>query len=206
MSEPHQPLVSARTIEASVCVYCASSRRAHVAYRDAATRLGAVLAEHNFGIIYGGGAVGSMGALADGALSRGGRVVGILPRFMAELEWGHPGLSELQVVEDMRSRKHLMLTHSAAVVALPGGSGTLEELLEALTLKRLGLYLNPIVLVNTRGFFNSLDALMSHCIEEHFMDARHRQMWQLVEEPEQVPAAIKSAPSWSADARSFAAV
>ena len=201
-----QQITSTRTLEASVCVYCASSRSAPAAYRDAAGRLGAVLAEHNLGIIYGGGAVGSMGALADGALSRGGRVVGILPRFMAELEWGHASLSELQIVEDMRSRKHLMLTHSAAVVALPGGSGTLEELLEALTLKRLGLYLNPIVLVNTRGFYNSFTDLMSRCIDEHFMDERHRQMWQLVEEPEQVPDAIKSAPGWSPDARRFAAV
>lgn len=206
MSELKQEIVSARTMQASVCVYCASSRSAHVAYREAARRLGVVLAEHNLGIIYGGGAVGSMGALADGALSRGGRVVGILPRFMAELEWGHPSLSELQVVEDMRSRKHLMLTHSAAVVALPGGSGTLEELLEALTLKRLGLYLNPIVLVNTRGFFGSFTDLMNRCIEEHFMDERHRQMWQLVEEPEQVPGAIEAAPGWSSDARQFAAV
>lgn len=206
MSEPNQPMVAPARSEASVCVYCASSRTAHPAYRQAARRLGEVLAEQHFTIMYGGGAVGSMGALADGALSRGGRVVGILPRFMAELEWGHPGLSELQVVEDMRSRKHLMLTHSAAVVALPGGSGTLEELLEALTLKRLGLYLNPIVLVNTRGFFNSLDDLLSRCIEEHFMDERHRAMWQLVGEPEQVPAAITAATSWSPDARAFAAV
>jgi uncharacterized protein (TIGR00730 family) len=206
MNGPTQQIISTRTPEASVCVYCASSRSAPAAYREAAARLGAVLAEHNLAIIYGGGAVGSMGALADGALSRGGRVVGILPRFMAELEWGHTGLSELEIVEDMRIRKHRMLTHSAAVVALPGGSGTLEELLEALTFKRLGLYLNPIVLVNTRGFYNSFTDLMSRCIDEHFMDERHRQMWQLVEEPEQVPAAIKSAPSWSPDARRFAAV
>src|SRR5579862_716679 len=185
---PEQPVARA------VCVYCASSRTAHPEYREAAFRLGEALAEHSITVIYGGGGKGSMGALADGALSRGGRVVGILPRFMAELEWGHPGLSELQVVEDIRSRKHLMLTHSAAVVALPGGSGTLEELLEALTLKRLGLYLNPIVLLNTRGFFDSFTELMSRCIAEHFMDERHRQMWQLVAEPEQVPAAIKAAP------------
>lgn len=206
MSEPDQPPLSERAPQASVCVYCASSRSAPAAYRDAARRLGAVLAEQHFGIIYGGGAVGSMGALADGALSRGGRVVGVLPRFMAELEWGHAALSELQVVEDMRTRKHMMLTHSAAVAALPGGSGTLEELLEALTLKRLGLYLNPIVLVNTRGFFNAFSDLMARCIEERFMDERHRQMWQLVDEPEQVPAAIRAATRWSAEARWFAAV
>src|SRR5262249_5921574 len=138
----------------AVCVYCASSRASHPQYRQAAFRLGEVLAERGLEIVYGGGARGSMGALADGALSPRGRGVGILPRFVADLEWGHQGLSELALVEDMRARKHLMLTRSQAAVALPGGSGTLEELLEAITLKRLGLYLNPIVLVNTRAFFD----------------------------------------------------
>ena len=141
-----------------------------------------------------------MGALADGALSRGGRVVGIMPRFMAELEWGHRGLSDLQLVEDMRTRKHLMLTHSRATVALPGGCGTLEELFEAITLKRLGIYLNPIVLVNTRGFFNPLLELLSHAVAERFMDQRHLLMWQVVEEPEQVPNALDTAPAWTAAA------
>jgi uncharacterized protein (TIGR00730 family) len=206
MSEDRQHLASARSIERSVCVYCASSRSAHPDYREAAWRLGATLAEHGLGIIYGGGAVGSMGALADGALSRGGRVVGVLPRFMAELEWGHKGLSDLQLVEDLRTRKHLMLTHSAGVIALPGGSGTLEELLEALSLKRLGLYVNPIIMLNTRGFFDSLTRLLTVCVQEHFMDERHLQMWQVVGEPEQVPAALEAAPPWSAEARGFAAV
>src|SRR5215831_288547 len=167
-------------VERAVCVYCASSRSAHPDYRTAARRLGEVLATEGVGIVYGGGAVGSMGALADGALSRGGRVIGILPRFMAELEWGHKELTELQLVEDLRTRKHLMLTLSQAAIALPGGSGTLEELLEAITLKRLGLYLNPIVLINTRGFFNSLQELLSRAVEEHFMDPRHLLMWQVV--------------------------
>src|SRR6267154_477727 len=196
---PEQPL------ERAVCVYCASSRTAHPEYRAAARRLGEVLAGEGVGIVYGGGARGSMGALADGALSKGGRVVGILPRFMADLEWGHPGLSELELVEDMRIRKHLMLTRSQAAVALPGGSGTLEELLEAITLKRLGLYLNPILLVNTRGFFNPLLDLLGHAIEENFMDERHAQMWEVVEQPEEVPEALSRAPAWGAEARSFAA-
>src|SRR5215475_4276265 len=149
-----------RVIERAVCVYCASSRIAHPDYRAAARRLGEVLAGENVGIVYGGGAVGSMGALADGALAAGGRVIGILPRFMADLEWGHKGLTDLQLVEDLRTRKHMMLTLSQAAIALPGGSGTFEELLEAITLKRLGLYLNPIVLVNTRGFFSSLQDVL----------------------------------------------
>ena len=125
---------------------------------------------------------------------------------MADLEWGHKGLSQLQLVEDLRTRKHTMLTLSQAAVALPGGSGTLEELLEAITLKRLGLYLNPIVLVNTRGFFSPLLTLLTNAVEEHFMDTRHLMMWQVVSTPEEVPAALASAPVWSAQARSFAAV
>jgi len=192
--------------ERTVCVYCASSRIAHPDYRDAARRVGEVLADAGITIVYGGGAVGSMGALADGALARGGRVVGILPRFMAELEWGHKGLSDLQLVEDLRTRKHMMLALSQAAIALPGGSGTLEELLEAITLKRLGLYLNPILLVNTRGFFQPLLETLARSVEERFMDPRHLLMWQVVETPEAIPAALASAPPWSAAARDFAAV
>jgi uncharacterized protein (TIGR00730 family) len=190
----------------SVCVYCASSRSSHPHYRDAARRLGEVLAGAGITVVYGGGAVGSMGALADGVLSAGGRVIGVLPRFMAELEWGHPGLSELQLVEDLRTRKHVMLTSSQAAIALPGGSGTLEELLEAITLKRLGLYLNPIVLVNTRGFFTPLVEVLQRAVDEHFMDTRHLKMWQVVATPDEVPAALDGAAPWSPDARSFAAV
>jgi len=202
MSSP----ASEQPIDRSVCVYCASSRLAHPDYRSAAHRLGEVLAQQGVAIVYGGGAVGSMGALADGALGKGGRVIGILPRFMAELEWGHKGLSDLQLVEDLRTRKHTMLAMSQAAIALPGGSGTLEELFEALTLKRLGLYTKPIVLVNTRNYFQPLIELLEHAIAERFMDRRHFDMWQLVGSPEDVPAAIENAPPWSAAARDFAAV
>ena len=192
--------------ERAVCVYCASSRISHPDYRAAAHQLGSVLAARGFAIVYGGGAVGSMGALADGALTQGGRVIGILPRFMDDLEWGHKGLSELQLVEDMRTRKHLMLTRSQAVVALPGGCGTLEELLEAITLKRLGLYLNPVVIVNTRRFFDPLLAQLRQAVEERFMDERHLQMWEVVASPDEVPDALLRAPEWTPDARKFAAL
>ena len=190
----------------AVCVYCASSGSSHPEYREAAFRLGESLAQRGITVIYGGGARGSMGALADGALSKSGRVVGILPRFMSDLEWGHRGLSELQLVEDMRTRKHLMLAGAQAAVALPGGCGTLEELLEAITLKRLGLFLGPIVLVNTRGFFRPLLELLSHAVAEHFMDARHALMWHVVAHPEEVPDALEHAHTWTAEARSFAAI
>jgi uncharacterized protein (TIGR00730 family) len=188
----------------AICVYCASSRQCDVEYHEAARRLGGTLAENGYGIVYGGGGGGSMGALADGALARGGRVVGVLPRFMVELEWGHKGLSELLLVDDMRQRKQLMLDHSHGVVALPGGCGTFDELFEAMTLKRLGLYLHPIVLVNTRGFFDPLVELLSKAVSERFMDERHHAMWQVVSEPEEVPAAITAAPGWTSDAQRFA--
>ena len=194
------------TAERAVCVYCASSKTSHPQFREAARHLGEVLAGARLTIVYGGGAVGSMGALADGALAAGGRVIGILPQFMSDLEWGHKGLSELKLVEDMRTRKHTMLTLSSAAIALPGGSGTLEELLEAITLKRLGLYLNPIVMVNTRGFFTPLLHVLERAVNEHFMDPRHLLMWQVVESADEVPEALRSAPAWSADARTFAAV
>ena len=192
--------------ERAVCVYCASSQAAHPQYREAAFRLGEALAIRGIAVIYGGGGRGSMGALANGALGKGGRVVGILPRFMADLEWGHPGLSELKLVEDMRTRKHLMLTSAHAAVALPGGCGTFEELLEAITLKRLGLFLGPIVLVNTRGYFQPLLEMLARAVEERFMDERHPLMWQVVAQPEEVPDALEQAPAWTAVSRSFAAV
>lgn len=147
-----------------------------------------------------------MGALADGALGKGGRVIGILPRFMDDLEWGHRGLSELKLVEDIRTRKHLMLTGAQAAIALPGGCGTFEELLEAITLKRLGLFVGPIVLVDTRDYFQPLLQMLARAVEEHFMDTRHATMWQVVARPEEVPEALERAPAWSAEFRSFAAV
>jgi uncharacterized protein (TIGR00730 family) len=189
-----------------VCVYCASSESSDAVYLDAARRLGEILAENSITVVYGGGAVGSMGRLAEGALSKQGRVVGIIPRFMQELEWDHKGVTELQVVENMRERKHRMLTGSDAAVALPGGSGTLEELMEAISLKRLGIYLNPIIIVNTRGFYDPLLELLQRCIDERFMDERHGAMWQVAGGPEEVLPAIHAAPKWTHEARQFAAM
>jgi uncharacterized protein (TIGR00730 family) len=190
----------------SICVYCASSSACDPVYHDAARRLGGILATRGYAVIYGGGGVGSMGALADGVVSAGGTVTGVMPRFMLELEWAHRNLTELRVVEDMRIRKHTMLSESQGLVALPGGSGTFEELFEALTLKRLGLYTHPIVLVNTRRYFDPLIALLEHAVAERFMDRRHLAMWQVVAEPEDVPGALEHAPMWSAAARKFAQI
>lgn len=189
-----------------VCVYCASSNACDPGFRDVARRLGGLLAEAGCTLVYGGGRAGSMGALADGALAHGGRVIGIIPRFMRELEWGHEELTELHVVEDMRTRKHEMLTRASAVVALAGGCGTFEELLEAITLKRLGLFLGPIVIVNTDGYYDPLLEQFARAIDGRFMDARHGAMWQVVGEPEEVVHALESAPNWDSGSIQFAAV
>ncbi len=187
-----------------VCVYCASSDSAHPIYREQAHDLGVLLAQSGCTVVYGGGAIGSMGALADGALSQGGRVIGVIPKFMTEVEWQHPGLATLEVVEDMRERKHRLLAGSDAVVALPGGCGTLEELFEAITLKRLGLYFNPIVLLNTRDYYAPLARFLEQTIAERFMNPEHAAMWSMVERPEDVLPEIRGTPRWHEDARQFA--
>lgn len=190
---------------ARVCVYCASSARAHQAYRDAARELGRALALSGVEIVYGGGAVGSMGALADGALGVGGRVTGILPRFMDELEWGHRGLSRLELVNSMHERKSAMLAEADGVVALPGGCGTYEELLEAITWKRLGLFAGPVVLLNTRGFFDALVGALERCVDEGFLEERQRAMWSLVGLPGEVLGALRAAPPWVVEGERSAA-
>lgn len=188
-------------------VYAASSAHSPPEYMQAARRLGQVLAGAGWVVVYGGGSQGSMGAVADGALAAGGEVIGILPRFMADLEWGHAGLTQLELVEDMRERKHRLLTGSDAVVALPGGCGTLEELFEAITLKRLGLYLNPILLLNTRNYWSALARFMDEqVIAERFMNPEHRRMWEVVANPEDVVPAIRDAPAWDRNARDYAIV
>jgi hypothetical protein len=189
-----------------VCVYCGSSRQCDPVYLDAAERLGRELARNGATIVYGGGAVGPMGALADGALAEGGKVIGIIPSFMNDLGWGHKGITELRVVLDIHERKRLMIQDAHAVVALPGGSGTLDELLEAVSLKRLAIFLGPIVVLNTRSYFDNLLRALEQCISERFMDPRHKSMWSVVKEPGEVLPAIHSAPPWDSANLGFAGI
>jgi uncharacterized protein (TIGR00730 family) len=189
-----------------ICVYAASSNQVASEFHDAAFQLGEVLAKAGHSIVYGGGSQGLMGALANGALKHKGKVIGVLPKFMADLEWGHTGLTHLDLVEDMRERKHKLLTGSDAVIALPGGCGTLEELFEAITLKRLGIYFNPIILVNTSNFYAGLQTFMQNVIEEKFMNPEHQAMWSLVDSVHDVLPTILSTPKWREDARDYAVV
>lgn len=189
-----------------VTVYAASSQALHADYISAAARLGQTLAGSGISIVYGGGGHGLMGAMADAAIAAGGEVHGVIPEFLTRVEAGHQGISSLEIVDDMRSRKAKMLDDSDAVIALPGGCGTFEELFEAMTLKRLGQFLGPILLVNTRGYYDRLIAFLEQSVREHFMNQTHLEMWQTVTEPEQVPTALGEAPAWSAGAIAQAAV
>jgi uncharacterized protein (TIGR00730 family) len=190
----------------TVCVYCASSEKSPSVYLDAAARLGEELAAAGMGIVYGGSSSGSMGRLAGAALQHGGRVTGVMPKFMDELEWGHRSLTELRVVESMHERKRLMLELADAVIALPGGCGTLEELFEAITWKRLGLFFGPIVMVNVNRFYDPCVRLLDNSIAERFMDQRHAAMWSVVDRPEDAIKALRDAPAWGPDALAFAAL
>lgn len=183
----------------SVTVYAASSQALDPVYVDAAAKLGNVLGRAGYRIVYGGGGHGLMGAMADAALAAGGEVHGIIPEFLTRVENGHQKLTSMEVVADMRIRKARMLEKADAVIALPGGCGTFEELFEAMTLKRLGQFLGPIILVNTGDYYLKLLEFLSYSVDQHFMNRTHLDMWQTVATPEQVPAALGQAPAWSAE-------
>jgi len=173
-----------------ICVYCASSQKADPVYREAAFRFGELLADGGHTLVYGGGGIGSMGAVANGVLSRNGKVVGIIPRFLLEREMKHKDLTELVVVEDMHERKYKLLHSADAVVALPGGCGTLDELFETMTLKRLGRHHKPIILLNTKNFYGPLETFMRQVVDEHFMTRPDADLWHTVAEPEDVLPAV----------------
>lgn len=188
----------------NICVYCASSQQVDPAYFAAAAELGTLLGTEGIRLTYGGGAVGLMGQVADAALAAGGAVTGVLPRFMDELEWGHGGITELCLVDDMHARKQRMMQGADALIALPGGCGTLEELLEAITWKRLGLCGMPILLLNTLGFYDPLLEMLERCVGERFMRPEHRDMWQAVDTVAAVLPAIDAAPPWDEGQRRLA--
>jgi uncharacterized protein (TIGR00730 family) len=189
-----------------ICIFCASSSQIKIAYLESAFDLGKILAQHNNEVVYGGGSIGSMGALADGVLKNNGRLIGIIPQFMMKLEWGNPNVSEMIVVNSMAERKELMIKNADAVVVLPGGTGTLEEMAEVLSLKKLGLFCKPIVLLNTERFFDHFFTFFDKMIEENFVRPEHKQLYSVVTSPDEVIPAIKSAPFWGEETIKLAAL
>lgn len=160
----------------TVCVYAGSSSGADPRYTDAAVALAREIAGRRMGIVYGGGSLGLMGALADAALAAGAPVAGVIPRALDALEVAHRGLTELVRVETMHERKALMAARADAFVALPGGIGTIEELVEALTWTQLGIHDTPVGLLDAAGYWGPLQATLDQAVEAGFVRPAHRAM------------------------------
>jgi uncharacterized protein (TIGR00730 family) len=159
-----------------VCVFCGSSPGARPAYADATAELARELVADGIGVVFGGGAVGLMGVLADTVLAEGGEAIGVIPRALVAKEIGHDGLSDLRVVGSMHERKALMADLSDGFIALPGGLGTLEELFEVYTWAQLGLHRKPCGLLDVDGYYAGIAAFLAHAVEERFLREEHRAM------------------------------
>ncbi|MDF2396499.1 MULTISPECIES: LOG family protein [Pseudomonas] len=167
----------------SVCVFCGASTGTNPLYREAAQALGRAIAERKLTLVYGGGAVGLMGIVADAALAAGGEVIGIIPQSLKDKEIGHNGLTRLEVVDGMHARKARMAELSDAFIALPGGLGTLEELFEVWTWGQLGYHHKPLGLLEVSGFYEKLSGFLDHIVGEGFVRAPHRDMLQISDSP-----------------------
>jgi uncharacterized protein (TIGR00730 family) len=187
-----------------ICVYCASSAKIDQAYFNATEKLALEFVRSGIEIVYGGGATGLMGKLADTILDNGGKIKGIMPKFMNEVEWAHKKVADFEFTDTMHERKARFLIDIDGLVTLPGGTGTLEELLEAITLKRLGLFSKPIVILNTNGYYDPLKQMLEKCVAEYFMMEKHLQMWTFVNEPEEVIPALQAGGDWDEGAIQFA--
>jgi len=160
-----------------ITVYCASSRRLAAVYREAASALGRAIALRGWGVIYGGDSAGLMGAVADGAFAAGGRVIGIIPQRLIDAGTGNERCHEIVVARDMRHRKEILESRGDAMVALPGGLGTLEEFFEIVVGRQLGFHSKPIVLLNIAGYYNPLLAMIEHGVEHHFIKPDSRELY-----------------------------
>ena len=190
----------------NVCVYSASSTKIAPVYFAVAEELGHLLASKGINLINGAGSIGLMAATSNAALASGGTVTGVIPQFMVEQGWHHTGLTQLIETETMHERKRLMADMSDGVIALPGGCGTLEELLEIITWKQLGLYLKPIVVLNVEGYFNPLLEMLHKAIDENFMRPEHGNIWVVAETPEEAVLLLYDTPVWSKEIRKIAAI
>lgn len=190
----------------SVCIYCASSTKIDKTYFEAAAELSRKLTEMNIRIINGAGALGLMRTITDEALAHGGKVTGIIPQFMIEQNWHHPELTDIIITENMHERKQKMAELSDAAIALPGGCGTLEELLEIITWKQLGLYLKPIVILNINSYYDNLLKMLDKAIEQNFMREQHRLLWRVAKTVDETIEMILNTPDWDINLRKFAAI
>jgi len=170
----------------AVCVFCGSQAGATPAYLDAARELGALLARQRAAVIYGGGHVGMMGALADSALAAGGEVIGVIPEHLMQPEVAHQRLTELLIVDSMHTRKRTMASRADAFVVLPGGYGTFEEMFEMVTWRQLRLHAKPVGLVNVDGYFDHLLAFLEHAAQQEFIRPQHRDLLLVAPSPSEL--------------------
>jgi hypothetical protein len=166
-----------------VCVYAGSNPGSDPAYAEGARALGAELAARGIALVYGGGKVGLMGVVANAVMDAGGEAIGVMPQALIDREIGHPGLTELKVVGSMHERKAEMARLADAFVALPGGIGTLEELIEVYTWSQLGIHEKPCGLLNVRGYYDALAAFLDHAVAEGFLRSQHRAVLSVAEDP-----------------------
>jgi len=169
----------------TITIYAASSPHVSPVYIQAAKDLGRLIAQKGINCINGAGKTGLMAQVTDSVLENGGRVIGIIPQFMVDNGWGHPSLTECVVTPDMHTRKQLMAQRSDACIALPGGIGTLEELLEIITWKQLGLYSKPVIILNTNNYFDDLLRMLTKIRQEHFTYHSLASLWTVAETPEE---------------------
>jgi uncharacterized protein (TIGR00730 family) len=182
----------------TICVFCASSSKVDTAFLEASRELADVCVDNGIHALYGGGAVGLMGAFANRMIERKGQITGIIPHFMRELEWAHADVPEMVFVDDMRERKKRLIENVDAVVALPGGIGTMEELFEVSTLKQLGKFDKPIVIVNTNGFYNTLLNFINELVDKQFMHSHNRSMWMVLPTPKELIHVLNQPVLWDA--------
>lgn len=190
----------------SIAVYCSSSNKLRPSFIDAAELLGGLMALNGIRLVYGDGGIGLMAAVARGALNNGGEVIGVIPQFMVDQGWNNPHSTQTIITQTMHERKATICDMSDAMVALPGGIGTFEELLECLTWKQLGLHQNPVVLLNIDGYYDRLLACIDLMVEEQMMRPIHKQMYIVVDTPEEVIPAIMNAEEWDPNTRRLAAI
>jgi uncharacterized protein (TIGR00730 family) len=175
----------------NVAVFCASAHGLHSAYRADAEHLGRTLAARNIGVIYGGANVGLMQAVAEGALAADGKVIGVIPEVLVDLEVAHHGITELHITSTMHTRKALIGEKADAFIALPGGFGTFEELFEVLAWHTLKLHAKPILLLNTLGFYEKLLAFLDHCVTEGMLKQKNRQLLLVADTVEEALTMLK---------------
>jgi len=190
----------------SICVYCASSTQIDNQYFQAARSLGRLMGERGITLVNGAGSMGLMAASTDGCLEAGGRAVGIIPSFMVKEGWCHQGMTEIIETIDIHQRQEKMAEMSDAAIVLPGGCGTFAELMELITWKQLGLYLKPIVLLNTKGYYDPMLKVLHQAAEQHFMRQQHTAIWQVAQTPEEALEMALTTPLWDTEIRRFAKI